>query len=259
MALRGSSQSKNIDSNSADLLDVILEGKEQGYATSGTGKRILDEVDYWRKQAGWYDDDSVANSVNCKYYGCQYRRSDDYYQAYDDGYGYTKADDDGYDYTYSNDDTDDNDDNSNIHASTESESNGKFLGLDSDMLVTAAQIFGIVVGVIVFAMLVWIISRSSRVILNNKKVSNHKKRKVHGRPSSGESRTDERSRSRSRSGKNSRKNGRRAKDSSSDYELMDEKDGRSKSKSRSRKTRSSSKGRNQRKKPRSKSRGNTDR
>lgn len=197
--------------NEIDLLfDLELEEDQlRDAARRVAANRKLEDVAYWRKRSGWYDDDESMKDYNDGVYGTYYTIDDDY------------------------------------AASTKSSNSSAFgLGIDSEMLKTAGQISGALVGIVVLVMLVRAITRGSTRRKKAKAESSGSTARS-GKRSGSRRRSSSRSRSKSRT----RSRSRRTKESGGDgatgenYELMeDNKSANSRPRSRS-KARSRSKSR----------------
>ena len=200
-----------------DALRRHFEGNSKQYNV-----RKLEDVDKWRKRAGWFDDDESMAEYNKGVYNSYYSIDDDFVSS----------------------------------RSSKSKSSNSNFGLfkTDDILTALAQITGALLGLMILVMLIRAITRGSA---KKKRSRNGREEREPSRTrSKSKSRSESRSRrsrsksvSRSRSSR-SRSRARRAKDTESsdgDYQLMD--DGRS-SKSRSSRSRS----RNSRSRSRSKAR-----
>jgi len=177
--------------NEIDLLfNLELEEDQLRDAASRVAaNRKLEDVDYWRKRSGWYDDDESMREYNKGVHTSTYGVDDDFVAA-------TKS--------------------SNSSA-------GGGLGIDSEMLKTAGQICGALVGIVVLVMLVRAITRGSTRRKKAKAESSGSTARS-GKRSGSRRRSSSRSRSKSRT----RSRSRRTKESGGDgatgenYELMED-------------------------------------
>jgi len=165
MKLRRTSQAE-LDKNIIDLLfDLELEEGELNHAARRIVKRKLDDVDYWRKRAGWYDDDISMTEYNSGVYNSYYSIDDD--------------------------------DSTSSTSSGSDNSSG--ISFDSGMITTVLQICGALAGIAVLFMLIRAISRGS--VQRKKKTderSSRRKRSSSRRRSGSRSRSKSRTRSRSK-------------------------------------------------------------
>jgi len=148
-------------------------------------QRALEDVDYWRKRAGWYDDDQSMVSYNAGVMT-----------------GYYNENDDDYTPTYSNE--------SSSSSSSSSKSSSFLSGISyqmSDIMVTAAQIFG---GLIALVIVIMVIRAMGRKRSRQSRKSSSAKSRARSK-----SRTRSKSRSRSKSRKRDSADG-------ADYSLMDD-------------------------------------
>lgn len=122
-------------------------------------RRRAEDVDYWRKQAGWYDDDENMKAYNNGVYDTFYN-----------------VDDDTYDWSQINPQNDGD--------SIDGEGN-------SDVMITTIKVVGVLAGI---CLLIYVFRLLTRRGESKKKDKKEKKKK-----SSSESRTRSKSRSRSRS------------------------------------------------------------
>lgn len=180
--------------------------------------RLLEDVDYWRKRAGWYDDDESMKDYNSGVYNSYYSIDDDLATGTQDS----------------------------------TANNNKY-----EMLAAIAQILAALIGLAAFIMLIRAVTRGSKTKSRSRSShrdlpvsrSKSKTRSVSRSRGSGRSRSKSRTRS-SRSLSRSRRSVNESQVcSSADYELMGEKGtlskprrsrSRSKSKSRGRSSRSKS-------------------
>merc|ERR1712176_1045689 len=99
-------------------------------------RKLDDQVYYWRKQAGWVDDDNACYGYGCKYYPANDDNNNGYYAAndYNNDDAYNVANDDNNDdYQYNNDDNSNNyDDANNDGYYYEQGSSNKLLGMNSN-------------------------------------------------------------------------------------------------------------------------------
>ncbi|CAB9521415.1 expressed unknown protein [Seminavis robusta] len=206
---RGSSSSSGISRNGSRKLNM----KRPNHL-----RRRAEEIDYWRKRAGWFDDDVSMREFNNGVY-------DTYYQIDDDA----------------------------VLESGGQKGGGKRQGLGTFLKVASALL-----ALIVFLLLFRAITRriapakkSSKDGKSSKSRSESKSRS--GRSSSSRSRSGRSTSGRSRSGR-SRSRSRKS-SSSSNYELMDDKtDAQSRKSSRSRSRSRRSRSRSSRTRSKSKSR-----
>lgn len=167
------------------LFDLQLEEQQLRVAARRVAaNRKLDEVEYWRKRAGWYDDDESMSEYNNGIYNSYYSIDDD---------------------------------NNLSEASSESLSGeGGGINFNTDIIKTVGQVAGALLGVVLLFMLVRAISRGSA---RRKKGgdSGEKPRKRSGSRRRSTSRSRSKSRPRSRSKRSG--NGGTGDDN---YELMEE-------------------------------------
>lgn len=166
------------------LFDLQLEEQQLRVAARRVAaNRKLDEVEYWRKRAGWYDDDESMSEYNNGIYNSYYSIDDD---------------------------------NNLSEASSESLSGeGGGLNFNTDIIKTVGQVAGALLGVILLFMLVRAISRGSA--RRKKSDTGEKPRKRSGSRRRSTSRSRSKSRPRSRSKRSG--NGGTGDDN---YELMEE-------------------------------------
>jgi len=175
--------------NEIDLLfNLELEEDQlRDAAPRVAANRKLEDVDYWRKQSGWYDDDESMREYNDGVHTSTYATNDD----------------------------------SVVATKSSNSSAGGGLGIDSEMLKTAGQICGALVGIVVLVMLVRAITRGST---RRKKADSSGSTARSGKKSGSRRRSSSRSRSKSRT----RSRSKRAKESGGDgatgenYELMED-------------------------------------
>jgi len=203
----------DIDFSEMDMLfDLELEEQQLRIAARRVASnRKLEDVDYWRKRSGWYDDDTSMVEYNSGVYNSYYSIDDDYVD-------------------------------STSSSSSSSSSGGGGIGLNSDILKTALQILGALVGVVILVMLVRAITRgSARRKSADGDRSTARSKRAGRRRSTSRSRSKSRTRSRSRRARDSGGGGTGAV-GDENYELMEDKSTNSRTRSRS-KARSRSKSR----------------
>ena len=107
------------------LFDIELEEDKLNDAARERVNRYLEDVDYWRKRAGWYDDDVSMSEYNNGVYNSYYSIDDD---------------------------TDD---------TSSSNNGGQFFKWNSNILSNVAKICGALIGVVILVMRIRSISRGS--------------------------------------------------------------------------------------------------
>ena len=189
----------------------------------GEPKRNLEDVDYWRHRAGWFDDDEAMKQYNEGVYDTFYSTTDDDRFA------------------------------SSSSSSKTSSKLSTFFG-SGEIVTTSIKVFAGIIGVAVFVLLV----RAVRRVSQSRKKST---RKISNLSTASAKRPSSRSRSRSKSkmrSRSSRSRSRRRKsrneDNGKDYSLMEDGEGtkslrssksKSRDKSRTRSSRSRSRARRQ--------------
>lgn len=200
MTRRQALQAGHEDYNEIDMLfDLELEEEQMRIAARRlAANRKLEDVEYWRKRSGWYDDDESMREYNSGVYNSYYSIDDD-----------------------------------QISGSSSSSAEGGF-GIDAELLKTAGQICGALVGIVVLVMLIRAITRGSARRKKGDAAASSSTRNKRGRRRSS-SRTRSKSRTRSRSSRRAKEGSGGATDEN--YELMDDNKTprpRSRSKARSR-------------------------
>lgn len=207
MTVRGSLKNDN-------FFELSPEEERQPMASHLKG-RELEDVDYWRKRAGWFDDDTSMKDYNTGVYSS-------YYSADDDKSSSTKAS------------------RKSIFSSFSAPASGTLFKVG----------MGIFAAIVVLMVIRIIAQRSSRHKSSKSSSRSLSRSRRRGESRSRRSNSRSRSKSRTRSSR-SKSRSRRSDMSDGNYELMSD-DGEKSRKSRSSRSRSKSKSRSSRSKSRSK-------
>ena len=197
-----------------DFFELSQDEEKQSMASHLRG-RVLEDVDYWRKRAGWFDDDTSMKDYNTGVYSSYYSADDD------------KA-------------TSNSGTRKSIFSSFRVPGSGTIFKVG----------LGIFAAIVVLMVIRTIVQRSSRHKSSHGSSRSLSRSRRRGESRSRRSNSRSRSKSRTRSSR-SKSRSRRSDISDGNYELMSD-DGEKSRKSRSSRSRSKSKSRSSRSKSRSK-------